>query len=398
MNDAVHLWEHLFLDVPDVHAPIKTRRRKGHQTPWVTSKLSEIRRDWDYHHKKARKSNSKYHWGMYRKLRNLANRENKRLKSEYFCNLINDSKGDSAKMWKSLKQVIPDSKSTVKEVQALKVKHKVFTKPSDIVEIFNKHFSTIGQKLGQCFGRNVDVDRFPLKTEANFSLNPVSENFVRDQLRQLKPNKATGLDKVSSRLLKDSADVIAPVLTNIINCSFRNKSFPQSWKSAKVMALFKNSDADNCDNYRPISVLPTVSKIVERAAHIQLYNHLDSNGLLHVKQFGFRRKRSTSSALLQFSDDILQNMEDGLVTGVVFLDLKKAFDTVNHRVLLLKLRALGVDDSAVAWLKIYLTNRCQRTVMGSTVSTPRLVNIGVPQGSVLGPLFFLFILMTWPTH
>ena len=160
-------------------------------------------------------------------------------------------------------------------------------------------------------------------------------------------------------------------------------------ESAKVMALFKNSDADNCDNYRPISVLPTVSKIVERAAHIQLYNHLDSNGLLHVKQFGFRRKRSTSSALLQFSDDILQNMEDGLVTGVVFLDLKKAFDTVNHRVLLFKLRALGVDDSAAAWFKSYLTNRCQRTVMGSTVSTPRLVNIGVPQGSVLFPLFFL---------
>ena len=151
------------------------------------------------------------------------------------------------------------------------------------------------------------------------------------------------------------------------------------------MALFKNSDADifNCDNYRAISVLPVVRKIVERAAPIQLYNHLDSNGIFHVKQFGFRRKRSTSSTLLQF------NMEDGLVTGVVFLDLKKAFDTVNHRVLLFKLRALGVDDSAAAWFKSYLTNRCQRTLMGSTVSTPRLVNIGVPQGSVLGPLFFL---------
>ena len=194
-------------------------------------------------------------------------------------------------------------------------------------------------------------------------MNPVSENFVRDQLRQLKPNKAIGLDKVCSRLLTDSADVIAPVLTNIINCSFRNKSFPQSCKSAKVVALFKNSDADNCDNYRPISILPTVSKIVERAAHIQLYNYLDSNGLLHVKQFGFRRKRSTSSAQLHFSDDILQNMEDGLVTGVAFLDVKKAFDTVNHRVLLLKLRAFGVDDSAAAWFKSYLTNRCQRTVM-----------------------------------
>ena len=155
------------------------------------------------------------------------------------------------------------------------------------------------------------------------------------------------------------------------------------------MALFKNSAAENCYNYRPISVLPTVGKIMERAAHIQLYEHLDTNGPLHMKQFGFRRKRSTASALLQFSDDVLQNMENGLVTGVVFLDLKNAFDMVNHRILLLKLRALGVDDSAAAWFKSYLTNRCQRTVMGSTVSSPRLVNIGVPQGSVLGPLFFL---------
>ena len=155
------------------------------------------------------------------------------------------------------------------------------------------------------------------------------------------------------------------------------------------MALFKNSDADNCDNYRPISVLLTVSKIVERAANIQLYNHLDLNSLLHVKQFGFHQKRSTSSALLQFSDDILQNMEDGSVMGVVFLDLKKAFNTVNHRVLLLKLRTLGVDNSAAALYKSYLTNQCQRTVKGSTVSTPCLVNIGVLQGTVLSPLFFL---------
>ena len=130
--------------------------------------------------------------------------------------------------------MIPDSKSTVKEVQALKVKHKVFAKPSVIVEIFNKHFSTIGQKLGQCFGRNVDVDRFPLKTETNFSLNPVSENFVRDQLRQLKPNKAIGLDKVSSRLLKDSADVFAPVIMN-------NKLFIQKYILSPVLEIGKGN-------------------------------------------------------------------------------------------------------------------------------------------------------------
>jgi retron-type reverse transcriptase len=170
-----------------------------------------------------------------------------------------------------------------------------------------------------------------------------------------------------------------------MNCSFNSKSFPQSWKSAKVMALFKNGSTDDCNNYRPISILPTISKIIERAAYTQFYNYLQVHNLLHMKQFGFRRKRSTSSTLLQFTDGILGNMENGQVTGVVYLDLKKAFDTVNHRILILKLRAMGADDSSIRWFKSYLNNRNQRTVVGNAMSSSRSVNIGVPQGSVLGP-------------
>jgi potassium voltage-gated channel Eag-related subfamily H protein 8 len=152
------------------------------------------------------------------------------------------------------------------EVGGLKVKNKLFTKLSDISEIFNKHFSTIGYKLGQIFGRVIDADQFPLKTTETFRLTPVTEKFVYDQLLQLKPNKAIVLDKISSRLLKDGAEVIAPILAKIMNFSFNSTSFPQSWKSAKVMALFKNGSTDDCNNYRRISILPTISKIIERAA------------------------------------------------------------------------------------------------------------------------------------
>lgn len=256
------------------------------------------------------------------------------------------------------------------EVNGLKVKNKLFTKLSDITEFFNKHFSTIGFKLGQIFGRAIDADQFPLKTTESFRLTLVTDQFVYEQLLHLKPNKAIGLDKISSRLLKDGAEIIAPILAKIINCSFNLKSLPQSWKSAKVIALFKNSSTDDCNNYRPISILPTVSKIMERAAYTQLYNYLHVHNLLHMKQFGFRRKRSTSTALLQFADDILGNMENGQVTGVVYLDLKKAFDTVNHRILILKLRAMGVDDSSLVWFKSYLNNRQHRTVVGNAMSSP----------------------------
>ena len=175
------------------------------------------------------------------------------------------------------------------EVGGLKVKNKLFTKLSDISEIFNKHFSTIGYKLGQIFGRVIDANQFPLKTTETFRirLTPVTEKFVYDQLLQLKPNKAVGLDKISTRLLKDGAEVIATTLAKIMNCSFNSKSFPQSWKSAKVKALFKNGSTDDCNNYRPISILPTISKMIERAAYTQFYNYLQVHNLLHMKQFGF---------------------------------------------------------------------------------------------------------------
>ena len=205
---------------------------------------------------------------MYRKTRNYENHEEKRLKSQYFCNLINESSSDGARMWKTLKQVFPNSKAN-KDVQAIKFKRKLFTKLVDIVEIFNKHFSTIGHKLGQAFSKTTDAAIITSRTDSRFSLVTVSERFVCDQLLRLKPNKAIGLDKISARLLKDGASVIAPIIRNIINLSFESGHFPSSWKSAKVTALFKSGEATDCNNYRPISVLPTISKIVERAAHTQ---------------------------------------------------------------------------------------------------------------------------------
>lgn len=134
--------------------------------------------------------------------------------------------------------------------------------------------------------------------------------FVLEQLKCLKPNKAVGLDHISSMLLKDGAEVVAPVLMYIINLSLSSGHFPENWKLVKITALYKNSrKMDNCNNYRPISVLPTVSKIVERAVHSQLYEYLTTNNLLYIKQYGFRRKRSTASALLKFTDEILNNMD-----------------------------------------------------------------------------------------
>ena len=133
----------------------------------------------------------------------------------------------------------------------------------------------------------------------------------------------------------------------------------------------------------------SVRLIIERAVHSQLHNYLQENNLLHGRQYGFRHNRSTSSALLKFTDDILNNMEYGSVTGVVYLDQRKAFDKVNHSILLRKMKVTGVDDVSIKWFKSYLNNRTERTVLGNAISSSRIVKTGVPQGSVLGPLLFL---------
>ena len=223
---------------------------------------------------------------------------------------------------------------------------------------------------------------------SRFVLHPVTTEYAERQLSQLKTNKAVGLDKISARLLRDSAKIVAPALQHIVNLSFENGQYPSIWKCAKVTALFKQGDRNDKDNYRPISILPTVSKVNERAVHSQFYDFLDTNKLLPVNQFGFRRRRSTEFALAQFTDEVLENMDNGLVTGAVYIDLKKAFDTVNHTIMIKKLKTMVISSTNMAWFHSYLSSRCQKTVIGQAMSATRKATVGVPQGSILGPLLF----------
>ena len=198
-------------------------------------------------------------------------------------------------------------------------------------------------------------------------------------MSKLKANKATGLDRITARLLKDAAVQITPVLTNLFNRSLLSSTFPSAWKSGKVVPLYKSGNRCNPSNYRSITVLPTVSKILDKAIHTQVYRYLQHK-ILSPHLFGFRPKLSTEVALTDFTDFILGNMDKGCVTGAVFLDLSKAFDTTDHDSLLHKLTKVGFSSLFIDWFQF---------CVGDSSSWAKRISVGVPQDNVLGPLLFI---------
>ena len=199
--------------------------------------------------------------------------------------------------------------------------------------------------------------------------------------------KTTGSDYIPARFLKDSAEVITDIILYLVNLSIAQNAFPDSLKHADVFPLFKKGDPVILGNYRPISVLPVLSKVVERLIHDKLYLYV-SNDVMYEFQSGFRPNFSTESGLTLIHNKILSKFDQRCFTGAVLLDLQKAFDTVDHDILLLKLEAIGLNSDTVAWFRSYLSNRTQTVLVNNASSTSGSVKCGVPQGSILGPLLF----------
>ena len=222
----------------------------------------------------------------------------------------------------------------------LNVDDQVITGDTNIADCFNQYFSFIHRlyKLSNNVQNiNVDPMTFVTPTESSFHFSCISVQETFDALNQLNLKKSPGLDGISVRLLKDTSDVIAQPLANIFNLSLRTAIFPDEWKIAKVSPVFKEGNKTDCGNYRPISVISVVAKLFEGLVYNQLRTFIADNSILVEQQSGFRSQHSTETALLGSTNEWLYNMDSGLINGVLFLDLKKAFDTVDHEILLKKL-------------------------------------------------------------
>ena len=388
-DDKLYVFEELVNNCLDIHAPWTTSRGKKRRLPWISPTIQKAIDSRNKLCRRFKNSSCPDVWSAYKKQRNIVTRLLRDSKKSYFMDMIIKSSSPTV-LWKCLKSVHP---STSETWDMFNCDHL------SLANDFNRHFVSVSSvcpfpsDAGTCLTVSVVpcppsmASPPPTSPARPFELQAISCDQCCDLIDSLQANKSTGPDNIPSSVLKCAKSIMAPPLTSI-NSSFSSGCFPNRWKRAWVKPLHKGGIKDQLTNYRPISLLPNSSKLIEQVVRTQLNSHLESNNFIHPLQFGFRKKHSTATTLLRSTNDWFNALDKGLFVGVIFLDVSKAFDSVDHGILLSKLSQCGAMSSTLQWFESYLSDRSQCSVIAGTKSQPLPLTAGVPQGSVLGPNLF----------
>ena len=368
--------------------PAKKVIDRGNDKPWITNEIKLLIRKKESVHKLAKEIGLVWCWEWFKRCRNdLTNMIRKR-KEEYMLDIENRINSDetygSKCWWKLVNQFAIKKGFSTPDIPPIQYDNKVYYLPEEKAEAFNKHFSSNSMVIGE-------NDDLPVLNEENVVIPQliITEEMITNVIKKIDPNKAVGPDSVHNKILIKAVDVIATPLTMLLNRSLNEMKFPTSWKVANVTPIFKKGERDLCGNYRPVSLLSCVGKIMEKCVQIHVFNFLKSQNLLTTCQSGFIPGDSTVYQLLAMYDDFCKALDDKITTQSVFFDISKAFDKVWHQGLIHKLHCIGIRGALLCWFTDYLRDRRQAVVIKGKSSTYRPIKAGVPQGSVLGPLLFL---------
>lgn len=315
---------------------------------------------------------------------------------EYQRNIFMECQGDSKKMWRNINMLTNRASNTKTDVEVVIDRNsKIITDKQGITNAFCEHFTSISTNTSNNLASFYDdnVSQLSLGTLDNvvnsIFLNPTDEIEVGNIINSLKNGKSPGHDGISATIIKQCKDILIPLITQNINLVLSSGKFPKVLKIAQVIPLHKAGAKKDLNNYRPISVLSVFSKIYEKVIHKRFLHFYESTNFLYSHQYGFRKNYNTGSAVMSLVHEIQTAVDENKLAGSIFVDLHKAFDMVNHRILLKKLEMSGVRGIALQLMVSYLENRVQFVKIGQYKSDTRNVICGVPQGSVLGPLLFL---------
>lgn len=384
---AFELFLKIFSDIYDKYFPIKTKTvsHKSSIKPWVTSVLVKRIKIKDKLSILANKG--RIDVKVFKDFRNVLNKQLRDAKSNFYDNEFNQCNGNIKKTWDIINETIKKKKS-MKNINI--VENDQIVNPSDVSNKFSTFFATIADKLvSEIPDTNVSTMSFLRNRVSNsFFMPAINPNDINNAISGLKDN-GCGLYKVATSVLNESKSIINKPLAYIFDLCITHGYFPEELKIGCITPVHKKDDKTDINNYRPVCSLSPFSKIFEKIVHNQMVSFLDKFNILSTSQFGFRKTMSTESALLNFVDFIHNGLDKKENVGAIYMDLSKAFDVMNHKILEQKLEHYGFRGMFLKFIMSFLNDRKYFVNVNNVNSDIKTLNIGVPQGSTLGPLLFL---------
>ena len=407
-NDSCNSFIEIITNCLDKHFPcklVKFNKYKHKKSKWITNAIikSIKYKDRLYIKLKSLSLNSNsYHTSLsnFKTYSKILKQTIQTAKKLYYENCFHTFKTDMKKTWSTINDIINKAKNTSQYPKEFTINNTSVSDVNCIANEFNKYFIEVGPKLS----RNIESPRN--KSFKDFLKSPVQAIFkfkligvkqVIEAIDSLKPKTSHGQDRITNKLLKYIKNEAAWPLTQIINQIFQHGVFPDSMKIAKVMPLYKKNEKNLFCNYRPVSILSSVSKVFEKIMHNQIYEHFEKLNILYPNQYGFRKNHSTEYAAMELVERIINEMDKNNMPINIFMDLSKAFDTLDHGILFHKLEYYGFKGPSLELMKCYLSNRTQYVELDNVKSDPMKISCGVPQGSILGPLLFIIYLNDLPS-